>query len=415
MKNILYTFLLLVAFINNTNAQNNFHDTQGSLEVGGAGNVNYTLKIANPPTQGDFAPVINLVYSSGQFGGIAGQGWNITGISAIMHTATRRDIDGFIDGVDYDSHDKLSLNGQRLLLKTGTYLQPGALYMTETQSNTKIEHFGIAGNRASTYFVVTMPDGTRSWYGNYGGIYAIENTAYYLVRQEDTDGNYITYHYEKPIISGGTSLCISEIRYSANVSNSQAPLNKITFTYTKAVRSEFAYVGGEKKEKTELLTQITVFTNNLQFKKYLLTHATDSQLGYQKVTKIQEYNNNNEPANPVEFEYGNTVSTIVNSEISKQYNLNLDFTTINLSGDFDGDGFLDLCSGNGIYTQLFQNTQNNNPVTIPNDISNNDKKFVATTLKNNKLNTKNSIIIPNEEVGSMNFSTYNLENNQLVF
>lgn len=31
--------------------------------------------------------------------------------------STRNDIDGFRDGVDFDSNDKLALDGQRLLVK----------------------------------------------------------------------------------------------------------------------------------------------------------------------------------------------------------------------------------------------------------------------------------------------------------
>ena len=192
MNKIYTLWFAILAFCSNLNAQTtNFHDTQGNLDISSSGGVNYTLPIAMPPTIGDFAPTINLVYGSGQFGGIAGQGWNISGISAIMRTATRRDIDGIIDGVDFDANDKLSIDGQRLLLKSGTYFASGAQYMTETQSNTKIEQVNTG---ATTYFIVTAPDGTRSWYGNYGGMNAIEHTAYYIVRQEDTDGNYITYH-----------------------------------------------------------------------------------------------------------------------------------------------------------------------------------------------------------------------------
>ncbi len=65
-------------------------------------------------------------------------------------------------------------------------------------------------------------------------------------------------------------------------------------------------------------------------------------MGYQKVTKIQEFNSNNEAANPIEFEYGSTVSTNINTQINtSNYNFNLG-NTHRIDGDFDGDGHIDI-------------------------------------------------------------------------
>ena len=109
--------LLLILLISQFFIAQNFHDTQGKLAISGSGQSSYNLPIAMPPSLKDIGPIINLVYSSGQSGGIAGQGWNISSVSAISRIATRLDIDGFIDGVDFDDNDKLALDGQRLLLK----------------------------------------------------------------------------------------------------------------------------------------------------------------------------------------------------------------------------------------------------------------------------------------------------------
>ena len=121
-----------------------------------------------------------------------------------------QDIDGFRDGVDFDQDDKFALDGQRLLLKSGIYGLNGSTYETEFHSNTKIE---LLISNSKTYFIVTNPDGARSWYGNYGSSNAVDATAYYINRFEDTNGNFITYSYSKPY---NASLCLTEI------SNSQA-------------------------------------------------------------------------------------------------------------------------------------------------------------------------------------------------
>jgi hypothetical protein len=77
------------------------------LQISASGSATYTVPVAIPPSIKNVAPVINLTYASGTKAGIAGQGWSINGISAISRIATRRDIDGYVDGVDFDNNDKL--------------------------------------------------------------------------------------------------------------------------------------------------------------------------------------------------------------------------------------------------------------------------------------------------------------------
>lgn len=86
MKLRLLTFIL---FVTGTLFSQNFHDTQGKLEISNSGQATYTLPIAMPPSAQDVGPIINLTYASGQMGGVAGQGWNISSISSITRIATR--------------------------------------------------------------------------------------------------------------------------------------------------------------------------------------------------------------------------------------------------------------------------------------------------------------------------------------
>lgn len=395
--------LLFVLLFSSYIHSQNFHDTQGKIEISNNGQAVYTLPVAMPPSIKDVGPIINLIYSSGQNGGIAGQGWNISTISTINRIATRPDIDGFRDGVDFDDNDKLALDGQRLLLKSGTYWTDGSIYETEVQSNQKIE---LKGTGATMYFIVTAPDGSRTWYGNYGGMNATDATAYYVVRYEDMFGNFMTYHYAKPL---NKSLCVTEIRFSANTATNPTPLNKIVFTYKTATRKEYAYIKGSKIEKAELLDKIEVFTNSLLFKRYVLSHSTDTE-GYQRVSQIQEFNSASEPANPVVFEYKTTPSNV--TEVQSSYNDALDLSrSPDLSGDFDGDGRLDFVSGAKLFTKLFQ--EGGNTYTIPFN-SSARQKFTATTLSGNKLNQKQSLVHANENLESVDFRIYNQEGNSVV-
>ena len=412
MKN---TLLLLFLFLfSSLNAQN-FQDTQGKFEISTNGQSTFTLPIATPPSLQDVAPVISLSYSSGQMGGIVGQGWSINSVSAISRVATRIDIDGFIDGVDFDSNDKLALDGQRLLSTAGTnYWDNNALYQTEFLSNTKIQQFGTG---TATYFVVTTPDGAQSWYGNYGGVNASDLTNYYIVRFEDKNGSYITYHYNRTSINNsGTSasenlLTIDEIKFSGNT-NGLSAINRIKFSYKLAPRNEVSFVKGFKIKKIDLLDKVEVFTNNELFKRYIVSHTTDQQLGYSRVVKLQEFNAAGEPANPVVFDYETTTTQIAGSEIVTNFANNINFSNIELSGDYDGDGFLDFVTDNAVlYHKNFTGLAA--PIGLP-FVVNNTRTFTVTTLNNNKLNQKNSILkILDLGDGKLKFDVYDLKNNVL--
>lgn len=372
MRKIIYT-LIAISFTNLFFGQvQTYHDTQGKLEVTNSGQATYTLPIALPPSIQDVGPTINLVYASGQTGGIAGQGWNISGISTINRVASRKDIDGFVDGVDFDDNDKLALDGQRLLLKTGTYWGEGSTYETEIQSNLKIE---LTGTGINTMFVVTAQDGSKSWYArSYVGSGVVANeldSSFYIKKYEDTNGNIIEYRYMSYAIGGIGSypkLYINEIVFGKNSLSNPLHFNKIKFNYIAANRIETVYVKGVKLDKTHNLKSVEVYTNlpnDALFRKYDLTYYPTDGLGYDRLQKITEYNGTLEAANPVEFEYDMTISTNVNSEIRKSFTNNINFNGVKLSGDFDGDGTMDVVVENKLYTKLFEGTTNNVAGNIP--------------------------------------------------
>ena len=123
MKQLYFFLLFMLAGI--IPAQN-FHDTQGNIDVSGGGQLQYTLPIALPPGVKSVAPQINLVYTSGAGNGIAGYGWSLSGITSISRMSRTIEKDGEVKGIQLDNTDFFSFNGQRLLLKSGTYGANGA-------------------------------------------------------------------------------------------------------------------------------------------------------------------------------------------------------------------------------------------------------------------------------------------------
>jgi RHS repeat-associated protein len=394
--------LALALFFANMIYAQSFHDTQGKLDITSGGQAVFTLPIAMPPSIQNVGPKIDLTYNSGQLSGIGGNGWNISGLSYINRTATRLDIEGYIDGVDFDDNDRLAFNGQRMLLKTtigaGVYWADGSEYETEIQSNNKIE---LKGTGNAIYFIVTSADGSRSWYGNYGGVAGYDSTAYYIVRYEDTNGNFITYNYTK---TPGNGLYVSEINFSANLNSSTTPLNKIKFNYVVAKRKENAYVKGIKVEKAELLKNIEVFTNGLLFRRYELTHDYDTQLGYERVTKVQEFNNAGQGANPILFNHIISSTTNQNVEVQTNYDQYLTTSAALYPGDFDGDGNMDLMNNGKIFTNLFQG---GSAISTPNPTLG---RPITTLSADNKLNQFQSVLsLSNIQQQSLTFNVKNLD------
>jgi len=398
-------FTLLIIFFVTTLFGQNYHDTQGKLEITNSGQASYILPIALPPSLNEIGPTINLTYSSGSSTGIAGQGWSINSISSISRNATRIDIEGYRDGVDFDTDDKLVLDGQYLLLKSGAYWSPGSQYQTEIQGNTKIE---LIGSGFNMYFIVTAPDGSRSWYGNYNGENASDLTSWYINRYEDVNGNVITYHY----ISNLNTIKISEIRFSMNINTNPTPLNKIVFTYKNTARKESFFIKGVEVKNDKILDRVEVYTNNLLFKKYQLTHSVDEN-GYQRVSQLQEFNSQNEGANPVIFEYKSTSYAEDFRSMNYYGDFDPNFNQI-LSGDFDGDGRVDLTNTNQIHFNVLSNIYNeSNDVTfsytsirnLPFNLEK-DKAFAITTLDNDKLMQAQSILKIEESDNSISLKAY---------
>ncbi|QCX53038.1 RHS repeat-associated core domain-containing protein [Elizabethkingia sp. JS20170427COW] len=331
-------FFLLSLFYFSLFSQNNFHDTQGSIDINEAGQLQFTLPIALPPGVKSVAPQVNLIYS-GKSNSIAGYGWNLSGITSISRMTKTIEHDGGIKGLQLNNNDYYNFNGQRLILKQGSpvqYGQNGAEYVTEKYSNIKIKSFGsITGLwTGPEYFEVTFEDGSQAWYGalSSGASTARTPIEYNIVKWKDAQGNYITYNYT---LSDNVS-AISSIHWGGNEVLGKSHFNSITFTYTTRELKEVSYVNGIKFLQNKLLNDVRVVNNGTQFKRYQITHISED--GYPKVSSITEYNSQNQAANPTVFNYQvnpvladiSTIEHGIKNTHTKKY------------GDFNYDGITDF-------------------------------------------------------------------------
>ncbi|MGU9937113.1 RHS repeat-associated core domain-containing protein [Empedobacter brevis] len=351
----------------------NFQDTKGELTVDGSGSANYKVPIALPPGIKDVAPQIALVYNSSGSNGVAGYGWNIAGVSSINRIGTRKDLDGIIKPINFDDSDQFALDGQRLIKQSDNSLK------TENYSNLKIVVNN--GNLTSPdYFIVYSADGSISYYGN---VQNSKGVAEWLITKWiDTNGNTIKYDY----VSNSNVINLSKITWSENEKKTTNFQNTMEFVYKARVRPESAYLSGNNLINKKILDYIVVKTNGTQFRKYLLSHDTND-LNYQIVAQIQEFNEFNDAANPVTFNYDKTNSaysgyTSYNSSTSEN------LKDVKLNGDFDGDGEVDFVTNKQVYLNVL--AQNNlwKGINLPTGFSTYNSFAINAIDSNNKFSAK---------------------------
>ena len=103
----------------------------GQFQVDNGGGATYSVPIYVPEGTAGAAPTLNLTYSSGRGNGIAGLGWGISGLSSINRCRQTLQQDMEQLPIQWNADDRFCLDGQRLLLVSGTYGSSGSTYRTE--------------------------------------------------------------------------------------------------------------------------------------------------------------------------------------------------------------------------------------------------------------------------------------------
>ncbi|MCF6348071.1 MAG: FG-GAP-like repeat-containing protein [Flavobacteriaceae bacterium] len=280
-------------------------ETLGELSVSLTGGATYDIPIAVPPGINGVTPEISLTYNSQSGNGLAGFGWNLSGVSVISRIPSTKFHDNIIDPTNFDDLDRFSLDGQRLVLKSGTYGKNGAQYQTENYSNLKIISYGTSSygaNFGPAYFIAYYPDGSFAHYGNSTDSRSQMN--YAITYWQNPQGVRISYEY----IKENNSLSISKIKYGSR--NTSSPINEIQFLYAPRQRTEQAYIGNIAFERDDILNKIKVLGGGVGYRNYYLTHDRTS-LKYQRLTSFQEKSGNNILSHSaIQFNYSNSSSSV---------------------------------------------------------------------------------------------------------
>ncbi len=317
-------------------------ETIGELSVSGSGAAAFQIPIALPPGIAGVLPELSLTYNSQGGSGLAGWGWNVTGVSAITRVAATQFYDGRVGNVGFTSGatgDRFALDGQRLLLKSGAYGADGSVYETELFSNLRVTAIGVSplgANYGPAYFRVDYPDGSQAIYGN--GSNSRTQTTWAVTYRDNPRAIRINYEYT---ISDNT-LRINKIRYGS--AGAATPINEVQFLYNTRSRTEQSYIGGVVFLNKHLLKEIRVLgSGGAGYRSYIFTHNTSSH-GYDRLVAVQEKSGDGTLTHaPVNFSYTNTASTI--GHTPSEYTL-LENVAQNNAGivslDYNGDGTMEF-------------------------------------------------------------------------
>ena len=275
--------------------------TAGEFRVNEQGAATYSIPLALPGGTAGVTPQISLNYSSQGGDGPMGIGWSLSAGGAISRCPKNMAQDNAISGISFTNTDPFCLNGQRLVLKSGTHGKSGAIYHTEIESFSKVTSYGNATSAGPLGFTVETKSGETHYYGyvnvvsgdkaislkNYQG--ALEKGAdafiepsgktnksvaklYYLKAIKDMSGNTILFEYNEN--NGNTS--IQRVSYGGNSKISQAPYATVNLNYqTKAnFAKKSGFMNGTAYLRDKLLSNIQVELQGQETRKYTISYDT---------------------------------------------------------------------------------------------------------------------------------------------
>jgi len=352
----------------NLGTSQNVATTQGDIKVTN-GTAQYSVKIDLPPAVRDLAPSLSLSYNSNVGNGIAGVGWNLSGLSAISRCAATVATSGFSAGITYSVDDDLCLDGQRLVPKgyvnnkdvpRSTYWASGTTYVTELANFSEISSQGYRsfgdGSEPET-FIVKTKDGKTLYFGEAtrnAKVYAVDDAtratkAWYLTRVQDPYSNEYHVYYDYDLVTG--EHLPNRITY--------APGAAIQFNYTTRLgQIPWGSKDNKKFRNPKVLKSIDTYIDvtNPSFPQsgtpvkrydvgYKLSTVTERDL-IETIRECGWANSQWRCAKPLTFDYESSGFTI-SSAYRPTYTTGVWVTGIKQLADMDGDGYNDAILAGG--------------------------------------------------------------------
>ena len=319
------------------------------------GAATWSLTFEAPPGVGGLTPQVGLSYSSQAGNGNAGWGVSITGISCITRGMKTLYHDEAVRGIKNDAHDALFLDGRRLLLFVGTEGTTGAVYYPEGDPYTSVR-VTSSNSYGPLSFEVTASDGMTHRYGTTanarltftdgGGVQRVH--AWYVSRQEDAHGNYVTYSY----LHDHLVVYPETIAYGKNSHTGTGADNYIRFTYSGVYAGTLRsfVLGGVRGGVYKCLTDVRTMTGSVVYREYVLNYDPSSDgttVKFERLTSVTCKNGVGEEMKPVTLEWntmpgGTQQTTTLPYDWVCAHNGYSVKDSLFIAADMDGNGLADI-------------------------------------------------------------------------
>lgn len=341
----------------------------GSMDVNStvseSGGAVISIPIDVPSGIGGLQPNLSLAYNSQSGYGLAGWGWNLSGLSSIIRTGSNQFYDGRISGVQFTSDDNLMLDGQRLILQSGINQMPGSTYRTAMESFNLVTCMSFGQG-----FSVQSKDGTVSLYGTDTDSRLDDgqngNILSWLISEvTDPIGRKMSFSYLKS--TNPNEIYLQRINYSGT--EDTGPYYSVSFIYMDAPhlhKSLMKTVSGTPftLSQSKLLERIIVKYQGDALYTYTLEYNTSQP--EPRLTRIKKSDVNGNELSPVSISWN-----AVGDGLMADRTMSMAKKTTTVYGDFTGDGKTDILSyspGNATAV-LYRNTSsgttvNYNPVSV---------------------------------------------------
>ena len=351
--------------LNEVNINNPVGVLPGAAGVSPTGAATYEIPIDVPQGTNNTQPKVSIVYNSQGGLGALGQGWDISGLSAISRTTQSLyydAVDGKVDTttLQFTDMDRLALDGQRLIVLGGaSYWAENSIYGTEVETFGRVQ-LKTSERTRLPYFVVKTREGTTMEYGGTPDALvrnaAIENDtrilSWKLNKITDVHSNSVQYEYTddgqyiKTITYAGGSLSFNYD--SIGTYPSKRYIRNFLIERNKFLQNIVVKSGNDTVHSYQLIYDVNLYDRHLDM---VSKQTADSliiaslSIDWGKESEIQEVNVC--PAHDIQ------ISSITNTSL--------------YAGDIDGDGLTDIID-------LWEG-----------DEANNEQGFIGVTLR--KTNT----------------------------
>lgn len=263
----------------------------GEFHVGADGAGRYEIPLTLPPARRGVGPQLAVYYDSSKGDGILGPGFGLSGLSSIERCPPSLAREGENGGVELSEHDRLCLDGQRLIPESAavSYWTPSITYRLAHDPTVKVIAETPTGASAPSRFRVRRGDGTETIYGGSPDSTPTAPTspptavAWLQARTEDRLGNYYTVTYDTSVSGGAMPNEILEhvplrIDYTGfeGEEGFQPPQASVEFDYGLRADERMGYRFGFVTSRTKLLRNIRTSWNEKGVREYQLEHVATS-------------------------------------------------------------------------------------------------------------------------------------------